>query len=187
MHKYPKLLLLVCSFVLAYFLYHVGALDWLGQHLNGHGYVSVFLGGLLFSFGFTTAFGIAIFIEMAPHVNPVYAALIGGLGALLSDLCIFNLLRFATFHDEVHRLKSMRLFLWLRSMLHHESVSERMRKYLLWSFAGLVIASPLPDEFGVTLLSSVTELKERQFAVICFAFNMLGIFIILLLGEVIGM
>jgi uncharacterized membrane protein YdjX (TVP38/TMEM64 family) len=54
-----------------------------------------------------------------------------------------------------------------------------MREYILWSFAGLLIASPLPDEIGVTLVSGLTEIRLRTFAALCFVLNTIGILIIL--------
>lgn len=185
-NKYPKLTLLCISFVLAYLLYHIGVFDWLTQVTNGHGYVSVFIGGLLFSFGFTSAFGIAIFVQVAGEVNPFIAAPIAGLGAFLSDFLIFELLRFSAFHDELHRLRSSRLFKNVHALFHHDHLSERVRKYLLWSFAGIVIASPLPDEFGVSLVSGISDIKPRDFAILCFVCNTVGVFAMLVLARAVA-
>lgn len=179
MHKYPHLCLLLLSFVLAYILYHVGAFDGLHQ-LRGYGYLSVFIGGMLFSFGFTTPFGIALFVEMAPHTSPLLAAPVAGLGALLSDFFIFDLIRFSIFHDEITRLRSSRFVAWLYSLVHHESISEQLRRLLLWSFAGMIIASPLPDELGVSLVSGISKIQPRQFAAVCFCCNTVGVLLILL-------
>ena len=180
MNSYPKLITLLFSFVLAYILFATGVLHTVVASLNGHGLVSVFLGGLLFSFGFTSAFGIAIFIEVSPYISPWIAAPIGGVGAFLSDLMIFQFVRFSLFHDEVRRLRESRVIQFFRRCFHHESISDAMRGILLWSFAGIVIASPLPDEFGVTLVSSVSTMRPRQFAVLCFLLNTAGILCILL-------
>lgn len=180
--QYPKLLLLCLSFVLAYFLFHYGVFDALPAIFHGYGYVSIFVGGLLFSFGFTTAFGIAIFASMADVVHPVPAAIIGGLGAVISDLTIFQFIRFS-FVDELHRMKTTVVMRWLRDKLHHESIPERIRQYIQWSVAGILIASPLPDEIGVTILGGLTEIKRKPFIITCYAFNTVGIFIILLLAE----
>ncbi len=186
MNKYPKLCLLLCSFVLAYVLYHLGVFDWLGHALNGRGYLSMFLGGLLFSFGFTTPFGIGIFVAMAPEVHPLIAAPLAGVGALLSDLLIFQLIRFSVFHDEIHQLKSTNLFLRVHALLHHKRISDRVRRSLLWSFAGLVIASPLPDEFGVALISGITKMKGTHFGLLCFLLNTVGVLLILLATRAVG-
>lgn len=182
MNKYPRLCLLALCFLAAYVLYHVGMFDWLGHRLNGHGYASVFLGGLLFSFGFTSPFGIAIFVEMAPEVNPFLAAPLAGLGAVISDLLIFDILRFSAFNREIRRLRSSHLLLWIHEKLHHEGISERIRRWMLWSFAGIIIASPLPDEFGVSIVSGISKIPPRQFALICFTFNTVGVFLMLVMA-----
>jgi len=141
---YPKLLLLGCSFIAAYGLYHLGVFDPLPEIVNGYGYLSIFLAGLLFSFGFTTAFGIAVFVAMGQTVHPILAAFIGATGALLTDLSIFQFAR-VSLQQELHELGSCRLILWLKDLLHPNRIPQRWRAYLLWSVAGLVIASPLPD------------------------------------------
>jgi len=185
-NKYPKLLLLLCSFVLAYIFYHGGLFDWLGHVLNGRGYLSMFLGGMLFSFGFTTPFGVGIFVAMASEVHPLIAAPIAGAGALLSDLLIFQLVQFSVFHDEIHSLRTTRALLWLESLLHHERVSDRLRSVLLWTFAGMVIASPLPDEFGVMLVSSMMKMKRADFSFLCFLCNTAGVFLILVAARAVA-
>ncbi len=181
--RYPRLLLLSCSFASAYVLYHLGYFDMFREPLSDHRYASAFLGGLLFSFGFTAPFGLAIFAEIGPSINPVLGALLGGFGALLTDMCIFELARFSIFVDELHRLRESTLLRRLHALLHHKNVSERFRHYLLWSVAGLAIASPFPDEIGVTLLSGVADIDGRKFGVFCWALNTLGVLAVLLLAS----
>jgi hypothetical protein len=183
--EYPKLSLLACSFLLAYILYIQGFFDLLPELLNGYGYISMFLGGLLFSFGFTTPFAVAIFIEMADTVDPLLGAIIAGFGAVLSDMTIFEFVRFS-FLDELRRLKKTAWLKWIRNHAHQESIPERIRQYTAWSIAGILIASPLPDEIGVTLLSGYTELRPRTFAGICFAFNTFGVFTMLMMSQALG-
>ena len=178
--KYPKLTLLLGSFVLAYILHYLGLFDRFADYLNGHGYFSMFLGGALFSFGFTAAFGIALIIDVAVNVDPVIGALIAGVGAASVDTMLFSLVRFTVFHEEIHALRTSRMFVMIHQLLHRESVSERVRRMILWSVAGLVIASPLPDEFGVTLISSVSSMQKRDFVGFCFVLNTLGILAIIL-------
>jgi hypothetical protein len=180
---YPRLLLLTCSFAVAYVLYHAGFFDVLHTLLQGYGYVSIFLGGLLFSFGFTSPFGIAIFLEMAPDVHPVAAAIIGGIGAFLMDFAIFELLRYSAFHNELARLRETFFVRRIVTMLHHQNISRTVREYLLWCFAGFIIASPLPDEIGVSLVSGITDIDTKRFGLLCFAFNTVGIFVILLIAR----
>jgi hypothetical protein len=98
---------------------------------------------------------------------------------------IFQFIRFS-FLDELCRLKASAIFLRLRGWLHRETFPERFREYLLWSVGGLLIASPLPDEIGVMLLSSITEIDSRRFGLLCFALNAAGIFLILSAARIAG-
>lgn len=180
MRNYPRLCLLMFCFLFAYALYYAGMFHWIHGVVNGYGYVTVFIGGLLFSFGFTTPFGVAVFVEMAGDVNPFLAAPIAGFGAFLTDLLLFDFIRISAFHSEMQRLRASRFFQFFHTLLHHESVSEKMRQYLLWSFAGFILASPLPDEFGVSLVSGVLQVKPRIFSMMCFLCNTVGIFLILI-------
>jgi hypothetical protein len=119
---------------------------------------------------------------MAPQVNPFLAAFIGGLGGLAMDMLIFEAARLSL-HDELKRLASKGLFRHAMRLLHHERVSESLRTYILWGFAGLIIASPLPDEIGLTMLSGVATIHPRKLAVVCFALDVLGVLAVLLIAR----
>ncbi len=177
--RFPKILALGFSFCVAGLLYQLGIFHVVVADLNGHGYISAFIGGLLFSFGFTAPFGLAMLIETAPEVHPFLGAIIGGIGALCTDFFLFETARWTSIHEELHQLKDTRLVRFVHSLLHHENISDRMREYILWSFAGLIIASPLPDEIGVSLVGGLTQIRPRTFAIICFVCNTLGILVIL--------
>ncbi len=181
--EYPKLLCMGLSCVLAYILFRTGAFDEITLLFHGYGYVTFFLAGILFSFGFTTPFAIGIFVA-ATHggANPFLAAVIGGSGALIADLGLFEFARFSL-HDELHRLKSTAFMQKLKSLIFHESLSEQIKMYLLWSIAGLVIASPLPDEIGVSLLGGTTNVSVKKFGILCFALNTIGIFVIISMAK----
>lgn len=176
--QYPKLLVLVLCFLLAYLLYEVGAFHVLVEGLNGYGYVSVFLAGLLFTTAFTTPFAIAMFVELAPNVNPFIAAPIGALGAMLTDLSIFECARLSL-HEEFHHFWNVHWIRRIGNYFTNHRLLKSIRIYLLWTIAGFIIASPLPDELGVTLLSSIADVRTRSFIVFSFGFNAIGIWLVL--------
>jgi len=180
--KYPKLTTFACCCLMAYGLVATGLLGTLPITVGTTAYVSVFIAGLLFSFGFTTPFAIALFIDLAPHVEAVPAALLGGLGALLADTFIFEMARFSL-SDELHRLGKHRFLQFIRNALWHKNLPHRLRQTILWSMAGLVIASPLPDEVGISLLSGVSDVKEKMFLPLCFLLNSTGILIVLTIAA----
>ncbi len=176
--EFPKLLSMLGSILLAYLLFRAGAFDLVATYLHGHGYISAFIGGMLFTVGFTTPFGIAILIAVSSEVNPLLGALVAGTAASIMDFTIFEFAKISL-HEEIEHLKGTRTLMWLKSHLFHKSLSERIRLYMLWCIAGIIIASPLPDEFGVTMLSGVSNLEAKRFAVLCFIFNTLGVFLLL--------
>lgn len=175
--QYPKLTLLALSTLASYVLFQTHVFQQIAVMLNSHGYVSIFLAGLLFSYGFTTPFAIGFFVSLADSVYVPAAALLAGVGAVTSDLLIFRFIR-SSFKDELDKLKLTWLFQKIYDLFHRH-FSARVKKYILFSLAGFLIASPLPDEFGVSLISGFTKINQRAFAAIAYGFNTLGIFVIL--------
>lgn len=179
--QYPKLFLLMASVVLSYVLFRSNFFGEMAYVMNGGGYFSVFLAGLLLSYGFTAAFAIGFFVTLAPDVNIFLGALIAATGSALSDLCIFRFIRHS-FMGELEKLKST---WWFQHFIHlfHTHLSERVKKYVLWMIAGFLIASPLPDEFGVSLLSGFSNINPIAFAMIAFGCNLVGVFTIFVLAS----
>ncbi|MBP9757924.1 MAG: hypothetical protein KBD06_04955, partial [Candidatus Pacebacteria bacterium] len=58
----------------------------------------------------------------------------------------------------------------------------RFFRYLTFFAGGVIIASPLPDELGISLLG-LSRMREIHFVPLSFAFNFLGIFIIGLIAS----
>ena len=140
------------------------------------GYFLIFLAGLLFSFGFTTPIAVGFFIAASPS-NIYLASLCGGLGALLSDLFIFKLIRLS-FMDEFRRLENTAPLKKLTWLIDRKPLF-KIKTYLLFIFAGIVIASPLPDELGVSMLAGLSRINIWALGLISFAMNALGIFVML--------
>lgn len=180
--RFPKLLAFVASIVFAYVLYKMDAFHWIEGHLDGASYASMLLAGFLFSFGFTSPFAAVYFFEVAHIVNPFFAALLAAVGATLSDISIFQFTKLS-FHDEIARMKETRPIRWLHGLFHHDGISHDFRNTLRWILACVVIASPLPDEVGMTFVVSFTHLKGWRLSSLCFVLNTVGILVIMLLGR----
>ena len=54
-----------------------------------------------------------------------------------------------------------------------------IRSYLLYSFTWILIATPLSDEIGVSLLAGFTTIKTKTIAILGFVLNSIIIFLIL--------
>ena len=175
-YRYPKLTLLGIMVILAYCLFSNEAFGDFILSLNGYAYFGMFIAGILFSLGFTAPFAVGFFILFNPD-NLILAALVGGFGAFISDFLLFKLIRFS-FMDEFRRLERTEPLKELIK-LAEKDLSVRARHYLLYAFAGIIIASPLPNEIGITMLAGLSHIKPKIFAIISFTMNTLGILLML--------
>ena len=91
---------------------------------------------------------------------------------MIGDLLIFRFVR-------------DRMVIHLNELLPHKRRSRRLAhilknrffRYLTFLMGGLIIASPLPDELGISLLG-LSRMREAYFVPLSFAFNFLGICLI---------
>ncbi|MGB9959697.1 MAG: hypothetical protein ACPLKQ_04155 [Candidatus Bathyarchaeales archaeon] len=177
--KYPKLLLLVLSYVIAFILFADRSYALLHDALVFLGYFGTFLAGFLYAYAFTAAPAAAILLILAKEQNLLFAGLLAGFGALLSDLVIFHFVRHS-FSDEVQKLSQGKIV-----QLLQKKVPSSIRQYLFVSLSGFLIASPLPTEIGITLLASIKSIKPRKFSIIAYILHTTAIFAILLIGNAI--
>lgn len=174
--KYPKLLLLLLTFVAAYIFASNKDFEGLRNSLSGFGYVGTFIAGLFFSYGFTAAPATAALLVLAKWQNIFIASIIGGLGALLADTIIFRLIRHS-FADEIAKLSGEKGITAVAG-----KIPKPVLKYILPALAGFIIASPLPDEIGVALFAASTNVSGKAFTIVSFLLNTIGIFVILYIG-----
>lgn len=179
--KYPKLLMIALVALFAYWSFSLETVQSFFHSLGELGYVSAFAGGMLFALGFGAPFGVAILLTIADDVNIWIAGVVAGLGALLSDYLLFRFIR-TTFSEEIDRLRKSRPIGLINGFVKGHLPS-KVVFYISAGIAGFVIASPLPDEIGVAILSCIADVRERTFAVIAFSLNTLGILAVLGAGS----
>ncbi|MCC6934218.1 MAG: hypothetical protein IT406_00780 [Candidatus Yanofskybacteria bacterium] len=134
--------------------------------------IGSFVAGIFFTSVFTVAPAVVVLGELARSNSLILVAVAGGLGAVVGDLIIFRFVR--------DRLSGHVL-----ELLQQHGVGKRMRalfrlNYFRWFtflLGGLIIASPLPDELGVSLLG-FTRMRLPVFIPLSFTFNAVGIFLI---------
>lgn len=177
--RYPKFLLFILTFVAAYILFSGRSFLPLHNFLFSLEYFGTFLAGIFFVYGFTAAPATAILLILAKSQNIVLAGFIAGMGALLGDLIIFKLIRHS-FADELEKLRKEKVVSYLG-----DKTPDLLKRYLMPIFVGFIIASPLPDEIGISLLATSKTISMRIFSIIAYLFNTVGIFIILVIGNLI--
>lgn len=176
--KYLKTLILVVSIIIAYSILQNNYIKTLIQSLDNLNYLGIFIAGFLFSFGFTAPFAVSFFILSNPN-NLLLAALIGGIGSLFSDLLIYKIIKI-NFMDEFNRLKKTELIKRIKGKIANK-LSHKIKNYLMYSFAGIIIASPLPDEIGITMLAGLSHINAKTLGLLSFILHSIAILLLLLL------
>jgi len=174
---YPKFLLLFITFIVAYLIFAGRTYQPLNDFIFSIGYFGMFIAGVMFAYGFTAAPATAMMLIMAKELNIVAAGLVGGFGALVGDLIIFSFIRLS-FADEIERLSHEKIF-----KKFNGNIPISIKKYLIPVFAGFIIASPLPDEVGITLLAAYRHVSIQFFTLISYVLNTIGIFFVLYVGT----
>jgi len=136
------------------------------------GYFGSFITGIFFVSIFTVVPASVVLFDIADAYNPLIVAITAGLGAVLGDYLIFRFLRDKVFEEIapafdkvggsfIKKLFSTPFFIWLVPIL-----------------GALIVASPLPDEVGISLLG-LSKVKNWHFILITFLLNAVGILIVI--------
>lgn len=135
-----------------------------------------FIAGMFFTSIFTVAPATVVLAEIAQTNSVFWVAFFGGLGAMIGDMVIFRFVKNRLSTDILYMLKkskSERLLSIFRL---------RIFRWLIAFLGALVIASPLPDELGLTMMG-FSKIKTSLFIPISFLLNSLGILIIGLIAK----
>src|SRR3990167_6602182 len=112
--KYPKILLLLLTFLIAYFLFQGREIIFLHDTITSLGYLGTFLAGILFTYGFTAAPATVILLILSKEQNIIISGLTAGLGALLGDIIIFKFIRYY-FADEIKKMSNEKILIKIKN------------------------------------------------------------------------
>jgi len=163
--------IIVASIFVAWGLVESSIIDRLISLSGGLYVLDAFVSGLFFTSAFTTAPAIVVFAKLGHLYQPIVLALVGGLGAMIGDLIIFNFVK-GHISEDVNYLFSKAKSRRIRHLFDY--------RFMRWSMAflgAIVIASPLPDELGLTLMG-LSKISFARFVLISYIFNSIGIFVI---------
>ena len=164
------------SILIAIILAKTGALQDLITSTQEVKFVGSFIAGILFVSVFTVAPATIALGEIAQSNSAITVAIIGGLGALIGDLIIFRFVRDRVSQHLFYLIKiskSERLFSIFKL---------RLFRWIIPFVGALIIASPLPDEIGVSMLG-LSKMKNSYFILLSFILNSAGILIIGLIAK----
>ncbi|PIQ68872.1 MAG: hypothetical protein COV91_01855 [Candidatus Taylorbacteria bacterium CG11_big_fil_rev_8_21_14_0_20_46_11] len=156
------------SVMLAWFLISSGIIANLLSTSHTGQVTQSFVAGMFFTSAFTIAPASVFLIQLAQDTSMYLVALFGALGAMCGDLIMFLFIRdrFANDLRGFFRGKSAKRFL--------NSFHTGFWKWLGPLIGGFIIASPLPDEIGISLLG-LSKIRLRVLLPVAFVMNFIGI------------
>lgn len=141
--------------------------------------IGSFTAGMFFTSIFTTSLAIVALGEIARVNGILSTAILGGVGAVIGDLIIFRFIRDRFSEHLLELAQHKKIWKKFRTLL-------KLRYFRWFTFfaSGLIIASPLPDELGISLLG-FSKMRMRWFIPLSFLFNSAGILIIGIIAKTI--
>ncbi len=165
--------IIALGIVVAFFAVKTGVLQNLLLQIKEYSILASFLAGIFFTSTFTIAPASVAIVQIAQHGAGIpVVAFWGALGAMLGDLILFFFIRDRFYENLMSTLKPSTI----KHIAH--SFHFGFLKWLSPLLGALIIASPLPDELGLSLLG-VSKVKVSLLMPIAFAMNFLGIYLLL--------
>src|SRR3989338_1010199 len=145
-HLRQDFYILLASIAVAWAIVHFGIVETLLSYTGDGVLLTGFIAGMFFTSVMTSAPAMAVLGALSFHGDPLVLAVVGGAGAVCGDYLIFAFVRDRLGDDFAYLIKhtgTPRFF----KMFHRKTF-----RWVLPFVGGLIIASPLPDELGLTLL-----------------------------------
>ncbi len=169
-HHYKGPLYFLCGIGFAFFLSQNSLFESFLLHLKTFGYIGAFIAGMLFVSTFTIATSVLILIKLSHILPPLQLSIVAAIGATIANYLIFHFMNKKItyhFHKYLKKHKTKHGFAHLHKHAH----------FFLPFLGALIIASPLPDEIGIFLLS-LFKMRAHQFVAMSFVLKFVGIFLV---------
>ncbi|MFA6295219.1 MAG: hypothetical protein WC666_02220 [Candidatus Paceibacterota bacterium] len=171
------LFFILLGVVIAIILSKSGVISWFVDALGSHVAAS-FVAGIFWTSAFTIAPSSLALANIANSAPAISVAFWGGLGAMCGDLILFFFIRDRLADDIMASMKP--------SVVKHilSSFHLGFLKWLSPILGALIIASPLPDEFALTLMG-LSKVRIGVLIPVSFIMNTVGIYGIVWFAQVI--
>jgi hypothetical protein len=171
-HLKWDLAIIIVSIAIAVIFAHMGVFAHLFTLAQSFQLVGAFIAGIFFTSMFTVAAASIAFVEIGNSTNMWTISFVGALGAVFGDMLLFLFIRdnLATDLKEILNTSSYRKFI---GYFHGGTL-----RWLSPILGAFVIASPLPDELGLTLMG-MSKMRSIYMIPITFVMNFFGILAIL--------
>mgnify|MGYP005846226483 CR=1 FL=1 len=170
---YANLIYFMFSLIIVYILIEPQYFNILKTFIAGlskYGILGIFASGAAYTLSFTGPIAAMVIYIFGEYYSPFLIAGVGAAGSLVVDLFIYTISeRFLTDTGAVKKLRT--------KMPAHNII-----KTMAPVIGFLIIASPLPDEIGVSFMS-VMRTDRKRFILISYFSNFIGILFFAALGS----
>ena len=169
---YHNTVVLLASIIFALALIQTNTFKSFFNTFAGFRYVGAFIVGFFFPSSFTVVPATAMLVLLSQTLNFALVSLIAAAGATFGDYFIFRFIKDGLADDMQHLFRGERGARLLR-VLHSKYFG------VLTPVPGmLIMASPLPDELGISLLG-LSRVRIKNFVVLSFLLNFVGLLVLL--------
>lgn len=165
-------LMIAIGIIIAIILSKIGFIDFVVSLFRDYYILASFIAGIFFTSAFTIAPSSVALVHIAQN-SPIGGVVVwGALGAVSGDLILFFFIK-DRFSEDLK--KSIR-----PSTIKHifHSFHFGFLKWLSPLLGALIIASPLPDELGITLLG-MSKVRTTVLIPVSFLMNMIGLYFLI--------
>jgi hypothetical protein len=169
---YKNTFLLIISIIIFIFLADTPFVRSSTANIGDWGYFGAVIMGILSVMTFTAAPALLILYDLSEKLNIYELSLLAGFGSVLGDFIVFSFFKDKVFTELQPIIQKI-----IRKPFMHIFRTH----YFAWLtpvVGALIIASPLPDDMGVPLLSA-SKIKKWQFVILSFVLNSLGVWLLL--------
>ncbi|MBI3413386.1 MAG: hypothetical protein HY051_04900 [Candidatus Aenigmarchaeota archaeon] len=182
--KHKNLIFIFLSTAFAVYMLRTPEIVYFIEHSGNLGYLGALIAGFFFSSMFTTPIAMAALVILGNTLEPVWIAVVGALGAMTADFMIFQFVR-RSIDSLTEDIAELKIFIERHNPIHTDPNSvliHRLKVYLAPVLAGLIIASPLPDEIAIGMLGAA-HYDKKKVLVFAFVANFLGILALAYVGR----
>lgn len=166
------LLMISAGIVFAILLVNTGLLDLIIGIVRDYYIIASFIAGIFFTSAFTIAPSSVALVHIAHNSSVPWVVIFGALGAMFGDLILFFFIRDRFAEDLMSVIKKKTI----KHILH--SFHFGFLRWLSPIIGAIIIASPVPDEFAITLFG-MSKMRTVVLIPLSFIMNSLGIYVLI--------
>lgn len=171
--RHSNILFLLLGLLFALVLSQMPFFSLIIKKIEEFGYLGAVLAGFLFTSTFTAATGGLLLINFANILDPFWLIFCGVAGALSADLLVFLFVKDKAADDITPVYEHFLAKNHLKKLIH--------TKYFSWTLpvvGALIMASPFPDELGISLMG-LSDIKIWEFLLVSSLCHGVGMFLLI--------